>query len=263
MRKLFMNILLLAINSSLSLIVGSSSSNIPSDEADKANRFKSFSHIQSDEDYAQILGIEEAQKKSEEDTMGSLIHSLNVARNNGFFIPLHQSTICRQSLNHKDIAKYSSVLTSITTEFTKNAQESNVHALDAPVAKNIMTLDAIGNELGLGNPSLTIEQMKNYLLKNSNFYNFYEKKKISITQFKDFINRALTTASSDKITLGMYSRVISILDRLGNEHVENITDLQNLFDGFCENYITNGGCLQGVRNRICLRYAALLNSIIQ
>lgn len=164
-----------------------------------------------------------------------------------------------------DIAAHRATLEALITFLKGIRQDSNVHSIDAHVAANIAKLPVIGNAFGVDNPNLGIAAIQAYLNPFTTTYAGYEGRAVSSTQLQGYIATTLNTAAQDPITLGLYSRITSILQRLQNEIAaeEFNAHTKHLFDAIAENFLTQGGCFQGVRNRAYIRYISILNILMK
>lgn len=187
----------------------------------------------------------------------SIIHSHTVVHTVGGF---HSDPTFHIVRTHKNIVTYRAMLKPIVTFLEGVAQGVDVHTLDDHVVGNIGKLHAIGDAFKVDNPALTIPEMHAYLLAHSNSYKGYEGQSVAKMQLAGYIDAALTRASEQASTLSMYSRVVSLLQRLGSK--DQTMYLKRLFDAISENYLTQGGCFQGVRNRIYVRYVDMMNNLI-
>jgi hypothetical protein len=147
------------------------------------------------------------------------------------------------------------------SHIAKVPQNANVHVLDPYVSQHLASLKQTGISLTFGTPDYPKEEilkaLSAYLDANPGFYDGYEKEKITHEQLKGYIAVALSTASRDKNVLELYSLSVSCLNILSDK--EDISGyMKQLFDAFAENYKTQGGCFQGVRNRIFLCYNVFL-----
>ncbi len=174
----------------------------------------------------------------------------------------HECPTVQRVLLHKDVATHRATLAPIVKVLSGISQGSNVHVLDAHVVANIGKLHAMGEAFGVDNPALTAPEMRAYLLAHSDFYKGYERQAVTKAQLTQHIDAALKTASLDGSVLRMYSRIVSLIQRLDREGMDSRTYLQLLFDAISENYLTQGGCPQGVRNRAYIRYVSLLNTLM-
>lgn len=164
-----------------------------------------------------------------------------------------------------NIATHRATLEPLITFLRGIRQDSNVHSIDTHVAANIAKLPVIGNAFGVDNPNLGIAAIQAYLNPFTTTYAGYEGRAVSSAQLQGYITATLNTAAQDPITLGLYSRITSIFQRLENEVTnENFsTHIKHLFDAIAENYLTQGGCFQGVRNRAYIRYISILNILMK
>jgi hypothetical protein len=164
-----------------------------------------------------------------------------------------------------DIATHRATLEPLITFLKGIRQDSNVHSIDTHVAANIAKLPVIGNAFGVDNPNLGIAAIQAYLNPFTTTYAGYEGRAVSSTQLQGYIATTLNTAAQDPITLGLYSRITSILQRLQNEIAEEEFNAhtKHLFDAIAENHLTQGGCFQGVRNRAYIRYISILNILMK
>ncbi|MBP9752334.1 MAG: hypothetical protein KBD31_00775 [Proteobacteria bacterium] len=146
-------------------------------------------------------------------------------------------------------------------ECSKVQQHSNVHILDGYVSQHIVDLKNLGIGFGFGKADLNKEDIEkilyDFLDQNPTFYEAYEADKITTNQLKEYIKTALHTANLDKNVLELYSLTTSGL-LLFKEKGDYLCYMQQLLDAFVENYRTRGGCFQGVRNRIFVRYSLFL-----
>lgn len=134
----------------------------------------------------------------------------------------------------------------------------DVHILDSFVEARLKQVVAFGSASGLGNSTLSESQMTDilfcYLDKNPNFYTHYENHPVTQEDVKKYIDIALQTAKRDENVFKLYSLAISLLADYRKNHPDATTELQMMYDSFTENYKTNGGCFQGVRNRMFVLY---------
>lgn len=174
-------------------------------------------------------------------------------------------SIFEQIQNHRDVATHRETLAPLVSFLQNIKQDSNVHVIDGHVAANIAKLPIIGNAFGVDNPNLSIVAIQTYLNQFMVTYTGYEGQAVSNAQLQGYITNALNTASRDQTTLGLYSRITSILQRLENEIREEDfhAHIKHLFDAIAENYITRGGCFEGVRNRAYIRYISTLNILME
>lgn len=175
-----------------------------------------------------------------------------------------QNSIFHQVQSHANVQTHRDTLMPLIAHLGSIPQGSDVHVLDTHIAANIGKLPAIGNDFGIDNPNLTNEDISTYLNRFTGTYNGYEGKAVTSAQLQGYITTALTTAASDATTRGLYSRLISIFQRLELEIMPNDfqAHLKHLFDAIAENYMTRGGCFQGVRNRAYIRYISTLNILM-
>jgi hypothetical protein len=167
---------------------------------------------------------------------------------------------------HAKVAGHRKTLAPIVEMLKKVQQGADVHDLDAHVAANMATLHAIGEDFAADNSKLTAAEIKGYLegflKQNPDFYKGYEATAVTHPQLLGYIDAALATASADASTIQMYSRVTSLIQLMEKEGMDTRTYMQHFFDAVSENYLTQGGCFQGVRNRIYVRYVSMLYSLM-
>ncbi len=150
------------------------------------------------------------------------------------------------------------------TLMTTIAQNANVHVLDTFVSANIQTLHDIGSAIAVDNQNLTDSEIKAYLASKSSSYKKYDNVLVTQEQLTADINTVLGTAARNPLVLGMYSRVVSLIQLLDNDRdiARHTLYLNLLFDAIVENRITGGGCAEGVRNRIFVRYVDMMNTLM-
>jgi len=163
---------------------------------------------------------------------------------------------------NSDLEKHRQLLRPIWRHLESTPQHSDVHVLDGHVNTNFAAVLNVGMSLGVDNPDLTVEQMKQYLISNSGFYTNYDGTAVSPAELTGYINSALDTAGTDGSVREMYSRVISSIQRLEAEGVNTDGQLQLLLDALAENYLTRGGCFAGVKNRVYVRYVDILGNLV-
>ncbi len=167
---------------------------------------------------------------------------------------------------HAKVADHRKTLAPIVEILKKVQQGADVHGLDAHVAANIATIHVIAEDFAIDNSKLTVAEIKGYLegflKKNPDFYKGYEATAVTHPQLLGYIDAALATASADASTLQMYSRLTSLIQLMEKEGMDTRTCMQHFFDEVSENYLTQGGCFQGVRNRGSILYAGMLNSLM-
>ena len=173
---------------------------------------------------------------------------------------LHRDPIFHQVRAHKDVAIHRALLAPIVTLLERVSHGVDVHTLDGHVVANMVKLHTMGDAFGIDNPALTVPEMRAYLLAHSDFYKDYERQVVTGAQLTGYIDAALARASEQASTLGMYSRVISLTQRLKPD--DRTMYLKRLLDAISENYLTAGGCFQGVRNRIYVRYVDMMNNLM-
>lgn len=161
---------------------------------------------------------------------------------------------------HKDVAIHRATLGSIVVLLERISQGDDVHVLDGHVVANLERLHTIGDAFGVDTPTLTAAEMRTYLLSCCDSYKEYEGHAVTKMQLNGYIGAVLTTASEQTSTLRMYSRVVSLIQHLGTR--DQAMYLKRLLDAISENYLTQGGCFQGVRNRIYIRYVDMMNNLI-
>lgn len=173
-------------------------------------------------------------------------------------------SIFHTARNHKDVAAHRATLAPLVTYISTIPQGADVHIMDAHVTANIAKLPIIGDAFGIDTPNLSIADIQTYLNQFTTFYTGYEGQAVSSPEIQGYIAAALSTASGDKTTIGIYSRIVSIFKHLENEiDAEDFhAHLKHLFDAIAENYKTRGGCFQGVRNRAYIRYISTLNILM-
>ncbi len=179
-------------------------------------------------------------------------------------IQYQEDSVFHTVRNHRDIAAHRTTLAPLVTYLRSIPQGADVHTMDAHVAANITKLSIIGDAFGVDNPNLSIANIQTYLNQFTASYTGYEGQAVSSTELQGYITAALNTASRDKTTIGLYSRIISILQYLQNEIIEEdfYAHLKHLFDAIAENYKTRGGCFEGVRNRAYISYVSTLNVLM-
>lgn len=232
----------------------------------KAVSTTSYGYIDESDDASLALATQLQEEEEGESKQDEASLALIAKLQQGAYTAFSSSPTVYKILTNQNIQKHRVALAPSVELIQKTQQESNVHGLDAHVAANIGVLNAIGADLGVDNATLTVANMKSYLeayiAKNSGFYKGYGSTAVSPAQLSGYIDAALATASQDAITLQTYSRVVSLLQVLEKENVDTITYLQDLLDAICENYLTQGGCFVGVRNRGFVRYVAMLHSLM-
>lgn len=149
-------------------------------------------------------------------------------------------------------------------EVSKIQMNTDVHVLDNFVVQEISNLVSRGEQIQFGQKSLSIESMQSilysYLDQHPGFYTEYEKNTVSHEELKSYISTALSTANRDQTVLQLYSLGVSALDLLEKSKVDTEFERKLIYDVFAENYKTNGGCFQGVRNRMFVYYSMLLSA---
>lgn len=195
-----------------------------------------------------------------------LIEALRMADFAGVAGAPHISPIFIAVHNHAHIVAHRATLAPIVAHLTGVAQNADVHTLDGHVTANLAALHAMGDDFGVDNPNLTVADMRGYLVsflgEHPGFYTGYVGQAVTHEALIGYIDAALARASEQAPTLRMYSRVISLIQRLDAEGIDNRTYLQHMFDAIAENYLTHGGCFEGVRNRIYVRYVSIMNTLM-
>lgn len=156
-----------------------------------------------------------------------------------------------------------SVDTSVIKEYMRHVanvpMNHDVHILDPFVSAHLGHLVAFGVQNHLGVATLSQEEVTailfNYLDEHPGFYHEYEGQNVSHEELKNFIQIALETAKRDPNVFQVYSLAISALNDFKKDNADVSTEFKLMFDCFAENYKTNGGCFQGVRNRMFVLYA--------
>ena len=214
--------------------------------------------------YRKDLGDRKKRDLDDEAASLALIEAMQIAeRGGGGF---GQSVTAFKVQTHAKVADHRKTFVPIVELLKVFPQGADVHGLDVHVAANLGVLNAIGDDLGVDNAALTAANMKDYfatfLKENPDFYKGYEGTAVNHAQLLGYIDAALATASAQVSTLQMYSRIVSLIQLLDKDGIDTRTYLQHLFDAFSENYLTQGGCFEGVRNRAYIRYVAMLHSLM-
>ena len=197
---------------------------------------------------------------SEDAATEDLIRQLTTVRG------IHECTIVQILLFNTNITTHRRTIAPLVTFLGSIPQGADVHVLDGEVPGNMAALHAIGDDFAIDNSALTVANMRDYLLPRTTGYAGYDGTAVTATQLVTDITNALSTASGDASTLGMYSRVVSLIqnleDELGQENESVRFYLNAIFDAIAENRITRGGCFAGVRNRAYVRYVYMLHELM-
>ncbi len=218
-------------------------------------------------DMDMIAVTEKLEKAADEEASLALIAAMGFeAHDGGGGGGFAQSPTIYKVQRHAKFADHRKTLTPIVDFLKGISQGANVHDLDGHVAANMANLHLISDDFDIDNSKLTVAEIKGYLEgfleQNPNFYKGYEGTAVTHPQLLGYIDAALATASADASTLQMYSRLTSLIQLMEKEGMDTRTYMQHLFDAVSENYLTQGGCFAGVRNRAYVRYVSMLHSLM-
>ncbi|MDP2193327.1 MAG: hypothetical protein Q8K36_02225 [Alphaproteobacteria bacterium] len=155
-----------------------------------------------------------------------------------------------------------SELKPITQEFSaflKTAANDNVHHYDAFVQKHVSTIAALAQRhLNFISIPTSKPETESLLLSNMPD-NVHDSLGL-------YIHQAMQTASKQDDVVQVFAIQCSLIEFLSilgamNPKISEITDtLKNSFySSIAENYTTNGGCFEGVRNRAFIQLLTTVN----
>ena len=143
-------------------------------------------------------------------------------------------------------------------ESTKSKQDASVHFMDVFYKANVDILIGAADELFPTSGTLTVEQVKEQLKKalteHPYLFDGYTYQGTPVTQkdMEEHIDKTCQADMQPKLCSHAFNLALQLADS-GDVH-----GFHRLFDAIAENYLTEGGCLEGRLNRQFVALSSML-----